>query len=204
MNAAALCDALQRNIGNVLTPELVTGLLHALHFPNTSSAIDTQAIPAEEYAQFVIRVERIEDVLEEIKPLHAAHWQETETYRHGIALDPDYDYMVNAERTGRFMLFTVRTNKQLVGNCMMYLTQSTHTRKWIAEEDTIFIDKEHRKGRIGIKLIQYVERVLATLRVTEIRVTVKTVNRVGDLLQALGYQHTANQLIKVLGEAHVQ
>ncbi len=197
-----LQQALQDNIGNKLTPELAIGLLHA------ASEIQVNRLdpgyPAFEYVDYTIQHEFLENVLDEIKPIHRAHWEETEGYRHGIALDPDYDYMVNAERTGRFMLFTVRTNKQLVGNCMMYLTQSTHTRKWIAEEDTIFIDKEHRKGRIGIKLIQYVERVLATLGVTEIRVTVKTVNRVGDLLQALGYQHTANQLIKVLGEAHVQ
>lgn len=197
-----LQQALQDNIGNKLTPELAIGLLHA------ASEIQVNRLdpgyPAYEYVDYTIQHEFLENVLDEIKPIHRAHWEETEGYRHGIALDPDYDYMVNAERTGRFMLFTVRTNKQLVGNCMMYLTQSTHTRKWIAEEDTIFIDKEHRKGRIGIKLIQYVERVLATLGVTEIRVTVKTVNRVGDLLQALGYQHTANQLIKVLGEAHVQ
>lgn len=197
-----LQQALQDNIGNKLTPELAIGLLHAAS-EVPINRIDPE-VPAYEYVDYTIQHEFLENVLDEIKPIHRAHWEETEGYRHGIALDPDYDYMVNAERTGRFMLFTVRTNKQLVGNCMMYLTQSTHTRKWIAEEDTIFIDKEHRKGRIGIKLIQYVERVLATLGVTEIRVTVKTVNRVGDLLQALGYQHTANQLIKVLGEAHVQ
>ena len=202
MNIDALREALMGNLGNKLTPELAVGLIHAAT-QESVRRLDPE-YPAFEYVDYTIQHEFLENVLDEIKPVHRAHWEETEGYRHGIALDPDYDYMVNAERTGRFMLFTVRTNKQLVGNCMMYLTQSTHTRKWIAEEDTIFIDKEHRKGRIGIKLIQYVERVLATLGVTEIRVTVKTVNRVGDLLQALGYQHTANQLIKVLGEAHVQ
>jgi GNAT superfamily N-acetyltransferase len=197
-----LKEALERNVGNKLTPELAVGLLYAATEVPVSRIESTR--PAFEYVDYVIQHEYLEDVLEEIKPVHQAHWAETEGYRHGIALDPDYEYMINAERTGRFMLFTVRNNGQLVGNCMMYLTQSTHTRKWVAEEDTIFIDKDHRKGRVGIKLIQYVERVLADLSVTEIRVTVKTVNRVGDLLQALGYQHTANQLIKVLGEAHVQ
>jgi GNAT superfamily N-acetyltransferase len=203
MNLDALQLALEQNLGNRLTPELAVGIIHAASQVRLSR-IDVDQFDAQEYCGYSLQCERIEDVIEDVKPLHCRHWEETEGYRHGVALDPDYDYMVNAERTGRFMLFTVRTNGQLVGNCMMYLTQSTHTRKWIAEEDTIFIDKEHRKGRIGIKLIQYVERVLATLGVTEIRVTVKTVNRVGDLLQALGYQHTANQLIKVLGEAHVQ
>jgi GNAT superfamily N-acetyltransferase len=198
-----LMDALQRNLGNTLTPELVAGLYMAAQ--EQSTPIDIESIPGDTHWGYSINVERIEDCLEEIKPLHAAHWEETESYRHSIPLSVDYEYMINAERSGRFLLFTLRgPDHELVGNCMMYLTRSTHTRKWIAEEDTIFIRKDHRKGRLGIKLIRYVETVMRSLGITEIRVTVKTVNRAGDLLQALGYEHTANQLTKVLGEAHVQ
>jgi GNAT superfamily N-acetyltransferase len=197
-----LQQALQENLGNKLTIELAVGLLHAAAETQTNR-LGRECV-ALEYAGYVIQQEYLEDVLAEIKPLHKAHWEETEGHRHGLTLDPDYDYMVSAERNGRFVLFTVRNNKRLVGNCMMYITRSTHTRKLVADEDTIFIEKEHRKGRVGIKLIQYGERVLAALGVTEVRVTVKTINRAGDLLQALGYQHIANQLIKVLGGSHVQ
>jgi len=199
-----LMSALQRNLGNVLTPELASGLYMAAQEQPTP--IDLHSIPKDTHWSYSLAVERIEDCVDEIKPLHAAHWEETESYRHSLPLNVDYEYMINAERTGRFMLFTLRgPDHELVGNCMMYLTRSTHTRQWIAEEDTIFIRKDHRKGRLGIKLIRYVETVLNALGITEIRVTVKTVNRAGDLLRALGYQHTANQLTKVLvGEAHVQ
>lgn len=195
--------ALQRNLGNVLTPELAAGILMAAE--ENGSPINVESIPPIKHGTFTIAVERISQILDEIRPLHAAHWQETEQYRHAVALNPDYEYMIQSENAGRFMLFTARTEDgELVGNCMMYLTQSTHTRKWVAEEDTIFILTEFRKGRLGIKLIQYVENTLMSLGVTEIRVTVKTINRAGDLLKALGYQHTADQLTKVLGDAHVQ
>jgi GNAT superfamily N-acetyltransferase len=70
----------------------------------------------------------------------------------------------------------------------------------VAEEDTIYILPEYRKGRLGVRLIRYVEYVLANMGVTEIRVTVKTVNEVGRLLQHLGYNHTGNQLTKILQE----
>lgn len=203
MNLQALQLALENNLGNRLTPELAAGIYQA-SLQTIPNRIDLNQIEAIQYSDYDIQCEYIEDVLPELMPLHQEHWTETEGYRHQVQLNPDYDYMVNSEQQGRFLLFTVRCDEGMVGNCMMYLTQSTHTRKWIAEEDTIFISAPHRKGRVGIKLIQYVERVLGALGITEIRVTVKTINRVGDLLQALGYQHTANQLIKVLGEAHVQ
>ena len=193
-----LYETLKRNIGNTLTPELIMGILASLEEASRQEAINIQDIPAVEYGDNLLQVERIEDVLEELKPVHAAHWQETERYRHGIALNPDYNYMINAERTGRFMLFTVRNDDGLVGNCMMYLSRSTHTQRWVAEEDTIFILPEYRKGRLGVRLIRYVEDVLRNMVVTEIRVTVKTVNDVGRLLTHLGYNHTGNQLTKTL------
>jgi GNAT superfamily N-acetyltransferase len=194
----ALVKALQNNLGNVITNELVYGILAVIQNEERSNAINIQDIPAIEYADHLIQVERIEDVLHELKPVHAAHWQETERYRHGIALNPDYNYIINAERSGRFMLFTVRNQSGIVGNCMMYLSRSTHTQRWVAEEDTIFILPEYRKGRLGVRLIRYVEDVLRNMGVTEIRVTVKTVNDVGRLLSHLGYNHTGNQLTKTL------
>ena len=195
-----VAQILSNNIGNALTPELVLGIITALGQPNREDAINIEDIPAEEYQDFLILVERIEDVLEEIKPLHAAHWSETETYRHGVQLNPDYAYMVNAERSGRFILFTVRHEGLLVGNCMMYLSRSTHTQKWVAEEDTIFILPEYRKGRLGVRLIRYVEDVLRNMGITEIRITVKTVNTVAKLMMRMGYAHTGNQLTKVFEE----
>lgn len=198
-----LMDALERNVGNVLTPELVAGLLMAAQEPK--NPIDVHGIAGKTHWDYAFAVERMRDVLHEVKPLHELHWAETESYRHSLPLNVDYEYMINTEDAGRFMLFTLRgPDHEMVGNCMMYLTRSTHTKQWIAEEDTIFIHPKHRKGRLGIKFIQYVEEVLSGLGITEIRVTVKTVNRAGDLLQALGYQHTANQLVKVLGESNVQ
>lgn len=198
MKLDPLIAALQRNVGNTLTPELISGLVQTL--VQVPERINLEDIPADIYGKFTISTEYIEQVLDEIKPVHAAHWQETEGYRHGIALNPDYDYMINAERTSRFILFTVRHEGTLVGNCMMYLSRSTHTQKWVAEEDTIFILPEYRQGRLGVRLIRYVEDVLRNMGVTEIRVTVKTVNRVGELLQHLGYTHTGNQLTRILQE----
>lgn len=203
MNLQALQSALENNLGNKLTPELAAGIFQAA-LQTIPNRIDISQFGSLEYSDYFIQCEYLEDVLQEVAPLHQAHWHETESYRHEIALKPDYERVIESERAGQLLLFTVRCDEGVVGNCMLYLSKSTHTGKLIAEEDTIFILPSHRKGRVGIKLIQYAEDILKRLGVTEVRVTVKTVNRVGDLLKALDYQHTANQLVKVLGEAHVQ
>jgi hypothetical protein len=177
--------------------------MHAAQQP-VITPINLEDIPQEQYGDYTYSAESLESVLAEIFPIHQEHWKETEGYRHDIPLSPNYEAMIQRERSGSFILMTVRDKDQrLVGNCMMYLAKSTHTQKWVADEDTIFILKEHRLGRVGIKFIKYVERVLKGMSVTEIRVTVKNVNRVGDLLKNMGYEHTANQLTKVLGEPHV-
>ena len=203
MNVEALSKALEGNLGARLTPELVIGLMHAAQQP-VITPINLEDIPQEQYGDYTFSSESLETVLAEIFPIHQEHWKETEGYRHDIPLSPNYEAMIQRERSGTFLLMTVRDKDQnLVGNCMMYLAKSSHTQKWVADEDTIFISKEHRLGRVGIKFIKYVERVLKGMSVTEIRVTVKNVNRVGDLLKCMGYIHTANQLTKVLGEPHV-
>ena len=203
MNVEALSRALEGNLGARLTPELIIGLMHAAQQP-VMTPINLEDIPQERYGDYTYSAESLESVLAEITPIHQEHWKETEGYRHNIPFSPHYEPIIQRERGGSFILMTVRDKDQnLVGNCMMYLAKSTHTNQWVADEDTIFILKEHRLGRVGIKFIKYAERVLKGLKVTEIRVTVKNVNRVGDLLQCMGYEHTANQLIKVLGEPYV-
>lgn len=197
MNIEALNQILQNNLGNKVTPELLVGILTAVQSADYAP-INIEDIPSEVYGEFTIHCARLRTILDEIVPLHQRHWEETEKYRHGIPLNPNYEYMMQCEDQGRFLVFTVRHGDLLVGNCMMYMTKSTHTQEWIAEEDTIFILSEYRKGRLGLRFIKYVEDVLRNMGITEIRVTVKTVNRVGDLLQAVGYQHTANQLTKIL------
>jgi GNAT superfamily N-acetyltransferase len=200
MNLDSLVEALQRNYGNTLTPELALGLLNALQQKDLSSQINLEEIPSEEYQGFTIKAEYMGEILDELKPLHAEHWKETEKYRHGLQLNPDYGYMIDREQQGRFMLFTVRQDELLVGNCMMYLSKSTHTQKWVAEEDTIFILPEYRKGRLGVRLIRYVDDVLRNMGISEIRVTTKTVNSTENLMKRLGYTHTGNQLTKVFEE----
>lgn len=151
-----------------------------------------------EWGEARFAVEYLRDIVEEIKPLHLAHWQETEAYRHGQGLDMDYPRMIECEQYNNFMQFTVRRDGRLIGNCGIYVFRSMHTKKPEATEDTIFILSEERKGRLGIKFMEYVEKTLKLIGIEHLRVTVKRVNDVGRLLKLRGYEHVADELVKVL------
>lgn len=143
--------------------------------------------------------ERYSDILEELKPLHLAHWQETEGYRHGLEFAPDYVRYVQFNDIGFYRQFTCRDDAgKLVGNIGMYVTDSMHTRNKVATEDTLYLLPEARHGWIAARFVQFVEAELKKLAPIEINITIKEVNRLPKLMTRLGYLKTAIQYSKTL------
>ena len=74
---------------------------------------DIERIRPRIHEDTVFARERMEDVVEEMKLLHQAHWHETEAHRHGLTLNPDYEIFIRYERAGRYVLFTLRNDGRL-------------------------------------------------------------------------------------------
>lgn len=190
---------LKANMGLPLTPELAVGIcLAADRIPALIPIDAVGKIQPKDYQGFTFSVESIEAIANEIKPLHRAHWNETEVYRHGLPFNPDYETFIRYERAGRYILFTVRSGGKLLGNCAMYVDKSTHTQTLIATEDTLYLLPEARKGRVAQRLVRYVEDVLRLLGASEINISVKTVNKAERFFRLLGYRHVENGLTKIL------
>jgi GNAT superfamily N-acetyltransferase len=68
-----------------------------------------------------------------------------------------------------------------------------HNQDLIAQEDTVFVLKEHRNG-IGRKLIQAVHEELKQRGVKRLNITTATDLRVSKLLLRMGYKHTAHAM----------
>lgn len=162
------------------------------------------ALAPERHGNVTFARERMHEVIDEIKPLHRAHWDETEGHRHGLPFDPAYHTFIQYELAGRYVLFTMRDAGRLVGNCAMYLDMSAHTQTLIATEDTLYLLPQARQGRIAHRFVDYVERSLANLGAREICITVKTVNRAERFFRMLGYRHVENGLTKILEAQDVQ
>ncbi|PTR10839.1 hypothetical protein C8R32_101369 [Nitrosospira sp. Nsp5] len=194
-----LLALLKDNLGLPLTPELAADIcLAADHLATLVPAEDIQQIEPARHGGLVFSVERIEGITDEIEPLHRAHWAETEEYRHELPFNPDYDTFIRYERAGRYVLFTLRSEMRLLGNCALYLDKSAHTQTLIATEDTLYLLPEARKGRVANCFVAYVENAMRLLGVSEINISVKTVNKAERFFRLLGYRHVENGLTKIL------
>jgi N-acetylglutamate synthase-like GNAT family acetyltransferase len=188
----------------VVTPQLALAICNAAReLPTLVDRSSISRIAPQWRSDCVFALEFIEDIEDEIKPLHLAHWKETEKHRHDLPFQPDYKTFIRYERAGRYALFTLRINGRLLGNCAMYLDMSAHTQTLIATEDTLYLLPEARKGRRAMKFVRYIEDSLKQLGVKEISVTVKTVNKAERFFRMNGYSHVENGLTKILEDQNV-
>ena len=195
-----LNDILWRNQGNILTPELILGIVHGVSSAQPPDlALINHNFPPLGYKGVTFGIERISEIVDEISPLHTAHWQESESFRHGLEWNPNYNRWAADEMAGRFLLFTVRDELGVLkGYCQVYISVSTHTGTKICNEDALYLHPDVRKGFICSQLTKYAESVLEQLGVREVRLSVKVTNDIWRLFERIGYQRTGYELVKVL------
>ena len=150
----------------------------------------------EDHGEFFIGIEKIANIVEEIKVLHKAHWEETEGYKQGEA-DPNYLAYIALEEKGQFALFTVRSKKttDLVGYLKYFVFESIHqTGRMEAREDAIYIAKEARKGGLATHLLKYAIEVFKKMGVHQVGMSSKAPcggPDLGKLLRRQGFAPVA-------------
>lgn len=103
--------------------------------------------------------ESMSQVMGEIRPLLEAHWQEIAQFP-DIPLDPDYEQYARAEAAGQLRIYSARA-ESLVGYAIYIVGPAWHYRQSLqARQDILFLLPEYRRGRTGLKLIQYTEEQL--------------------------------------------
>lgn len=195
-------------MGQQLTPEVASRIVARVLARCYPGPIDTSAIAPQVVGSYTLRCARGRDVLDQLRAIHYEHWLETETHRHAsIPFNPDYDRGLDLEAQGRYLLIVAEETAtgKVVGNYGLYVSRSMHTQGLIATEDTLFLSRANRGGRLGVAFIRYAERALAQLGVEELGVSVKLVNHVGPMIERMGYQPVGTQYTKLLKEAaHVR
>ena len=79
-------------------------------------------LPAERHGEYVIGVEKLPNMQDDITKLFEQHWEETETKYLDEPLRPDWDMLHFMSEQNRLLIFTARTAEgEMVGD-IMYLT----------------------------------------------------------------------------------
>lgn len=131
-----------------------------------------------------------DELIEQLKPLLLAHFDEVEHYK-DIPLDPNYAAYKALDQAGVVRLFTYRIEQQLVGYSIMFVMPAYHYKQSIqATHDSLFIVKAHRG--VGEKFIQFCDSELQSEGVQVVYQSLKLTHNFGHMLERIGYQHVDN------------
>ena len=147
---------------------------------------------------YTITLENFRETYSELEPLYRQHYSEMVERLAGQGVhyspyNPRLDEYIRAGDGGWLLTFVLRLDGKAVGYSNVYITNDMHNQDLIAQEDTVFVLKEHRTGW-GRKLIRAVHEELEKRGVKRLNITTATDLRVSKLLSRMGYQHTAHAM----------
>ena len=144
------------------------------------------------------RREKVTDLWEEAEPLLEEHWREIAHYQ-DIPLKPDRAVYSKLEDRGQLRCYTARDDGMLVGYVVFFVCRNPHYSTSLqANQDVLFLAAQHRRGLSGVRLIRHAEECLRAEGVQVIYHHAKRTNKVGDLLERLGYELVENIYAKRL------
>lgn len=141
-------------------------------------------------------IETFEDSYPEVEPLYREHYAEMRSRlaQSGTPLpayNPRLEQYVASSRNGGLFTWVVRLDGEAVGYCNIYLTNDMHNGELIAQEDAIFMTKDHRKG-VGIKLVRVILKDLTARGVKRVLITPVTDLRVAVIWERMGFKHMSS------------
>lgn len=134
-------------------------------------------------------VERLRDVRGEIEPLLRRHYAEIALHKDRIPLAPDWGRYEVMEAAGGLLICTARLDRALIGYAVFFLQHHIHyLHTFVAMNDVLFLDEPHRRGRTGIRLMQFAEEQLRARRVDRVLWHVKRRHDWSAILGRMGYE----------------
>jgi len=140
-------------------------------------------------------------VKKDIRPLLERHWNDIAVNKDKIKLNPDWDAYHSLEQDGKLKIFTAREQGELVGYFVVIVHRNLHYKDHLfASNDVIFLHPDHRKGRTGIKLVQFSEKCLKEDGVSVLAINTKVHKPFDKLMQFLGFSLVERIYSKYIGD----
>lgn len=142
------------------------------------------------------RVERFDDVIEEMLPIFESHQSEVWTFP-DMPLDIDIEGYRDANEQGRYVIFTARdSNRAIIGYSTYSISIHSH-RKYLltAIHDLLYIDP-HYRGGAGAEFLQYCENELKSYGANFIIQSVTPKLDFSSMLKRNGYSELETLYVK--------
>ena len=148
----------------------------------------------------VFAIEPVERCWNEVMILAHQHWAGTRSYRRHEPFNPSFERYQACNQSGFFQLFTARDGETLAGYFGVYVTDSMHSQKRMATEDTFYLAPAYRGGRNALRFLAYIEKQCQAWGVKELMFSCEIDNESGikGLLTHLDYAPVIVQYSKRL------
>jgi GNAT superfamily N-acetyltransferase len=148
---------------------------------------------------YTFHLGRFKETYDELEPLYRQHYLEMTTRLEADKIpcspyNPRLEQYIKAGDEGWLLTFILRHEEKAVGYSNVYITNDMHNGDLIAQEDTIFVLKEHRNG-VGKKLVKVILEELKERGVKRVSVAALTDLRVAKLWKRMGFKEAAVQMI---------
>ena len=138
-------------------------------------------------------------LLEQLKELLPRHYEELCPSKENLELAPDYDAYRRLFDCGMLRCITVHHDERLIGYIIFIVQPHLHySKSKCAFEDVYWIDPDYRKGRIGLKMFKFAEKVLKAIGVNRVILHTKVFQDHSTLFEYMGYTHTDKLFTKFL------
>lgn len=187
-----------KHIGQVITLELATAMAKEL-LGIAEKPIDVTKFAPQDYQCYVLACERLEDIRDEIHPLHVRHYAESKLPASAIPVNIDYERLIDLERAGQLMQFTARVKKtgELVGSLLSYILTSVNNQTLFCQEGEFYIEPAHRGGFLAVRLWQFGERAVQVIGVKEATCDSKLANGADRMARYMKYTPVATKFSKL-------
>ena len=111
-----------------------------------------------------ITLATVDEMLAQANVLFEEHYEEIARNKQIMKLKPDEETYRKMESAQQIFILSARQDDVLIGYSVNFVTNHLHYADLrIAQNDLLFISKEHRGGRIGLKLIKETEKHATSL-----------------------------------------
>ncbi len=151
--------------------------------------------------EIVFAQEDYSDILDEYEDILEEHYPNLDWSEGKIKHEVDVDKYILVAKAGNLGIFTARKGGRLVGYCSVVADTHLHHKSLVfASTDSFYLKEESRKGRTGIRFLNFVKDKLKELGVDVFTVQSREKHKTDRLLKRLGYTEVETVYAKILRE----